>query len=44
MRDLPTKKLGVDEFKGFEPEYNIILTRQKVVAQLVKAEKAKAVY
>ena len=45
VRDLPAKKLGVDESKGFEPEYGIIPGKQKVVAQLVKAaEKAKTVY
>ena len=45
VRDLPTKKLGVDESKGFEPEYGIIPGKQKVVDQLVRAAaRAKTVY
>ena len=45
VRDLPQKKLGVDESKGFEPEYGVIPGKQKVVDQLVKvAAKARTVF
>jgi DNA topoisomerase-1 len=45
VRDLPQKKLGVDEANGFEPQYGVIPGKQKVVDQLVKvAAKAKTVY
>ncbi|MFA5156873.1 MAG: type I DNA topoisomerase [Candidatus Omnitrophota bacterium] len=37
--DLPQKKLGVDIEKGFEPEYDVIKGRQKVVAALKKEGK-----
>jgi DNA topoisomerase-1 len=45
IRDLPQKKLGVDEKNGFEPLYGVIPGKQKVVDQLAKAaSKAKTVY
>ena len=45
VRDLPQKKIGVDEANGFEPQYGIIPGKQKVVDQLAKlAAKAKTVY
>ncbi len=45
VRDLPQKKLGVDEANGFEPQYGVIPGKQKVVDQLTKvAAKAKTVY
>ena len=45
VRDLPQKKLGVDEANGFEPQYGVIPGKQKVVDQLVKvAAKAKTIY
>ena len=44
VRDLPKKKLGVDE-KTFEPEYEISVDKEKVVAELKHlAKKAKAIY
>ncbi len=39
VRDLPTKKLGVDEDKGFEPEYGVIQGKQKIVTKLRQAAK-----
>ena len=36
VRDLPQKKLGVDEANGFEPQYGVIPGKQKVVDQLTK--------
>jgi DNA topoisomerase-1 len=45
VRDLPQKKLGVDEANGFEPQYGVIPGKQKVVDQLLKvAAKAKTIY
>ncbi|WP_243438814.1 type I DNA topoisomerase [Fundidesulfovibrio soli] len=45
VRDLPQKKLGVDESKGFEPQYGVIPGKQKVVDQLQKvAAKAGTVF
>jgi len=37
VRDLPQKKLGVDEANGFEPQYGVIPGKQKVVDLLAKA-------
>lgn len=37
VRDLPTKKLGVDEEKDFTPQYQIIPGKQKVVSKLKEA-------
>ncbi len=45
VRDLPERKLGVDEKNGFQPQYGVIPGKQKVVDQLQKvAAKAKTVY
>lgn len=45
VRDLPQKKLGVDEANGFEPQYGVIPGKQKVVDQLTKvAGKAKTIF
>ncbi|WP_027192232.1 type I DNA topoisomerase [Fundidesulfovibrio putealis] len=45
VRDLPQKKLGVDEANGFEPQYGVIPGKQKVVDQLTKvAAKAKTIF
>ena len=37
MRDLPSKKLGVDEKDDFTPQYQIIPGKQKVVSKLKEA-------
>lgn len=37
VRDLPSKKLGVDEDKDFSPHYQIIPGKQKVVTKLKEA-------
>jgi DNA topoisomerase-1 len=37
VRDLPKSKLGVDVEEGFEPSYEVIASRKKVLAEL-KAE------
>jgi DNA topoisomerase I len=39
IRDLPTKKLGVDIDNNFEPEYEVSPGKKKVIAQLRKAAK-----
>ena len=39
VRDLPKSKLGVHIEKGFEPDYEIIPSRKKVVAELKSAAK-----
>ena len=45
VRDLPQKKLGVDEANGFEPQYGVIPGKQKIVDQLIKvAAKARTIY
>lgn len=45
IRDLPKSRLGVDVDNDFEPEYEIIEGKEKVLSQLKKAaKKAKAVY
>jgi len=41
VRDLPKSKLGVDVEEGFEPSYEVIASRKKVLAEL-KAEAKKA--
>jgi DNA topoisomerase I len=41
VRDLPKSKLGVDVDEGFEPSYEVIAARRKVLADL-KAEAKKA--
>src|SRR6187200_1074734 len=39
VRDLPKSKLGVDVDEGFEPEYVVIPSREKVVKELKDAAK-----
>jgi DNA topoisomerase I len=39
VRDLPKSKLGVDVDKGFEPEYVVIPSREKLVKELKDAAK-----
>jgi len=41
VRDLPKSKLGVDVDEGFEPSYEVIASRKKVIAEL-KAEAKKS--
>src|SRR3954447_15900339 len=41
VRDLPKSKLGVDVDDGFEPSYEVIASRKKLLAEL-KAEAKKA--
>ena len=45
IRDLPPKKLGIEIEKDFEPEYQVLESRKKMVSQLRKsAKEAEAVY
>jgi DNA topoisomerase-1 len=45
VRDLPKSKLGVDEKKGFKPEYKVLPAKKKVLDDLKKAaEKVEALY
>ena len=45
VRDLPKKKLGVDEKKDFKPTYEILTGRKKVIDELKKAaETADKIY
>src|ERR687888_1425459 len=45
VRDLPTRELGVDVDKGFEPKYVIIKGKTKTLSELKKAAKgASAVF
>ena len=37
VRDLPSKGLGIDVEKQFEPTYELLATRRKVLAELTKA-------
>jgi DNA topoisomerase-1 len=39
VRDLPKSKLGVDVDEGFEPSYEVIATRRKVLKELKDAAK-----
>jgi DNA topoisomerase-1 len=39
VKDLPTKTLGVDVEKGFEPEYGVIAGKEKVLRELKRAAK-----
>ncbi len=39
IKDLPKSKLGVDTKKGFEPDYQVIPTKVKVIEELKKAAK-----
>jgi len=45
VRDLPKSKLGVDEDKDFEPEYQVLPNKKKVVEELRRAaRKADEIY
>ncbi len=45
VRDLPSKELGVDESNNFEPQYQVIDNKKKVVSDLrAAAAKAEVVY
>ena len=45
VRDLPKSKLGVNEKKGFKPEYRVLPAKKKVLDELKKvAEKVAALY
>ena len=45
VRDLPKSKLGVNEKKGFKPEYKVLPAKKKVLDELKKAaEKVDALY
>ncbi|WP_460031336.1 type I DNA topoisomerase [Megalodesulfovibrio paquesii] len=45
VRDLPSRRLGVDEGKDFLPEYEVIEGKEKVVAKLKsQAAKSRQVY
>jgi DNA topoisomerase-1 len=45
IRDLPKSKLGVNEKKGFKPEYRVLPAKKKVLDDLKKAaEKVGALY
>jgi DNA topoisomerase-1 len=45
VRDLPKSKLGVDEKKGFKPEYKVLPAKKKVMDDLRKAaSKIEALY
>lgn len=39
IKDLPKSKLGVDTKKGFEPDYQIIPSKVKIIEELRKASK-----
>ena len=39
VRDLPKSKLGVDIEDGFEPSYEVIASRKKVIKELKDAAK-----
>jgi DNA topoisomerase-1 len=40
IKDLPKSKLGVDPKKGFEPDYQLIPSKAKVIEELKKASQA----
>jgi len=45
VKDLPKKKLGIDIEHGFQPEYVVIETKKKVLAEIKEAaENAKQVF
>jgi DNA topoisomerase I len=45
VRDLPKSRLGVDEKKGFKPDYRVLPAKKKVVEELRKAaERSEALY
>ena len=37
VKDLPKKKMGIDIEHGFQPEYVVIETKQKVLAEIKEA-------
>src|SRR3954471_24007673 len=39
IKDLPKSKLGVDPKKGFEPDYQVIPSKVKIIEELKKASK-----
>src|SRR3990167_8308486 len=43
IKDLPKSKLGVDVKKNFEPTYDIIEAKKKVVGEICKAAEASDV-
>ncbi len=45
VKDLPTSRLGVDIDKGFEPQYEIIKNKEKIIAHIIQAaRKADKIY
>ncbi len=45
VRDLPKSRLGVDEKKGFKPEYRVLPAKKKILDELKKAaEQSDALY
>ncbi|KAF2955766.1 type I DNA topoisomerase [Marinitoga sp. 38H-ov] len=44
IRDLPQKKFGVDIENGFEPEFELMPGKEKVVSELKKIAKGKKVF
>src|SRR4029450_979899 len=45
VRDLPKSKLGVDVDEGFEPSYEVIASRKKVLKELKdEAKKASEIF
>ncbi|WGS64079.1 type I DNA topoisomerase [Marinitoga aeolica] len=44
IRDLPQKKFGVDIENGFEPEFELMPGKEKVVSELKKVTKGKKVF
>ena len=39
VKDLPKSKLGIDMQNNFEPTYQVIETKKKIIAELKKAAK-----
>jgi DNA topoisomerase I len=45
VRDLPKSKLGVDEKRGFKPEYRVLPTKKKVLEELKRAaDRSESLY
>ncbi len=45
IKDLPTSRLGVDIEHGFEPQYEIIKNKEKIIAHIIQAaRKASKIY
>ena len=40
VRDLPSKKLGVDVENNFEPDYSILKDKSKIIINLLNKQKA----